>query len=86
MSHRVVRRALALLAFLAGWLVLTAAPASAHVEIVSVTPGDGARLTAAPAQVSVTLSENIGVQPGSLKVVDTRGEAVDTGPVFQPSP
>jgi len=83
-SHRVVRRALALLAFLAGWLVLTAAPASAHVEIVSVTPGDGARLTAAPAQVSVTLSENIGVQPGSLKVVDTRGEAVDTGPVFQP--
>ncbi|MFJ9785532.1 copper resistance CopC/CopD family protein [Amycolatopsis sp. NPDC101161] len=84
MSGRAARRALALLAFLAGWLVLTAAPASAHVEIVSTTPGDGSRLTAAPAQVSVTLSENVGIQPGSLKVVDTRGTAVDTGPVFQP--
>ncbi|SEF33386.1 copper transport protein [Amycolatopsis pretoriensis] len=84
MSGRAARRALALLAFLAGWLVLTAAPASAHVEIVSTTPGDGSRLTAAPAQVSVTLSENVGIQPGSLKVVDTQGTAVDTGPVFQP--
>ncbi len=84
MSGRAARRALALLAFLAGWLVLTAAPASAHVEIVSVTPGDGTRLTASPAQVSVTLSENVGIQPGSLKVVDTQGTAVDTGPVFQP--
>ncbi|WP_329043996.1 copper resistance protein CopC/CopD [Amycolatopsis sp. NBC_01488] len=84
MSGRTVRRALALLAFLAGWLVLTAAPASAHVEIISATPGDGTRLTTAPAQVSVTLSENIGIQPGSLKVVDTQGTAVDTGPVFQP--
>ncbi|MEV4150712.1 copper resistance protein CopC [Amycolatopsis sp. NPDC049691] len=84
MSRRAARRALALLAFLAGWLVLTAAPASAHVEIVSTTPGDGSRLTAAPAQVSVTLSENVGIQPGSLKVVDTQGTAVDTGPVFQP--
>ncbi|MEQ0565911.1 copper resistance protein CopC [Amycolatopsis sp. NEAU-NG30] len=84
MTGRAARRALALLAFLAGWLVLTAAPASAHVEIISSTPGDGTRLTAAPSQVSVTLSENVGIQPGSLKVVDTRGAAVDTGPVFQP--
>lgn len=84
MSGRAARRALALLAFLAGWLVLTAAPASAHVEIISTTPGDGTRLTAAPSQVSVTLSENIGIQPGSLKVVDTQGTAADTGPVFQP--
>ncbi|MGW4065381.1 copper resistance CopC/CopD family protein [Amycolatopsis sp. NPDC004747] len=84
MSGRTARRALALLAFLAGWLVLTAAPASAHVEITGVTPRDGARLTTAPAQVSVTLSENVGIQPGSLKVVDTQGTAVDTGPVFQP--
>lgn len=84
MSTRGVRRALALLAFLAGWLVLTAAPASAHVEIISSTPGDGGRLTAAPAQVSVTLSENVGIQPGAIKVVDTGGTQVDTGPVFQP--
>ncbi len=79
-----MKRALALLAFLLGLLVLSAAPASAHVEIVSSVPGDGARLTAAPSRVSVTLSENIGVQPGSLKVVDLSGNQVDTGPVFQP--
>jgi copper transport protein len=79
-----VKRALALLAFLLGWLVLGAVPASAHVEIVSSTPGDGSRLTAAPSLVSVTLSENIGIQPGSIKVVDLAGTEVDAGPVFQP--
>ncbi|MEU8639251.1 copper resistance protein CopC [Amycolatopsis sp. NPDC048633] len=84
MSGRSARRALALLAFLAGWLVLGATPASAHVEIVSSTPGDGARLSAAPSLVSVTLSENVGIQPGSIKVVDLAGTQVDSGPVFQP--
>ncbi|KDN18844.1 copper resistance CopC/CopD family protein [Amycolatopsis rifamycinica] len=79
-----MKRALALLAFLIGWLVLGATPASAHVEIVSSAPGDGARLSAAPSLVSVTLSENVGIQPGSIKVVDLAGTQVDTGPVFQP--
>ncbi|MFI5588027.1 copper resistance CopC/CopD family protein [Amycolatopsis sp. NPDC051758] len=79
-----MKRALALLAFLVGWLVLGATPASAHVEIISSTPGDGARLSAAPAQVSVTLSENVGIQPGSIKVVDLTGREVVAGPVFQP--
>ncbi len=79
-----MKRALALLAFLIGWLVLGATPASAHVEIVSSAPGDGARLSAAPSLVSVTLSENVGIQPGSIKVVDLGGRQVDTGPVFQP--
>ena len=79
-----MKRALALLAFLAGWLVLGATPASAHVEIISSTPGDGARLSAAPSQVSVTLSENVGIQPGSIKVVDLAGREVVAGPVFQP--
>ncbi|MBE1502070.1 copper transport protein [Amycolatopsis lexingtonensis] len=79
-----MKRALALLAFLAGWLLLSATPASAHVEVVSSAPGDGARLSAAPSLVSVTLSENVGIQPGSIKVVDLTGKQVDSGPVFQP--
>jgi copper transport protein len=83
-AFRVVKRALALLAFLAGWLVFSAVPASAHVEITSSTPGDGARLAAAPSLVSVTLSENVGIQPGSIKVVDLEGHQVESGPVFQP--
>ncbi|WP_206795115.1 CopD family protein [Amycolatopsis sp. MtRt-6] len=79
-----MKRALALLAFLIGWLVLGATPAFAHVEIVSSAPGDGARLSAAPPLVSITLSENVGIQPGSIKVVDLAGTRADTGPVFQP--
>ncbi|MEV7097732.1 CopD family protein [Amycolatopsis sp. NPDC051045] len=79
-----MKRALALLALLAGWLLFSATPASAHVEIISSTPGDGARLSAAPPEVSVTLSENVGIQPGSIKVVDLEGRQVDSGPVFQP--
>ncbi|MFC5090256.1 copper resistance CopC/CopD family protein [Amycolatopsis plumensis] len=34
--------------------------------------------------MAVTLSENIGIQPGSIKVVDLEGHQVDSGPVFQP--
>ncbi|MFC4085643.1 copper resistance CopC/CopD family protein [Amycolatopsis samaneae] len=64
--------------------VLAAAPASAHVEIVSSTPRDGTRLGGAPAQVSVRLSEDVGIQPGSIHVVDPRGNRVEEGPVFQP--
>ena len=79
-----MRRALALLVFLTGWLVLGATPASAHVQIVSTTPLDGTRLGAAPTLVTLTLSENIGIQPNSIQVVDVAGERVDTGPVFQP--
>ena len=79
-----MRRALALLVFLAGWLVFAATPASAHVQIISSTPADGTRLAGAPSLVSLTLSENIGIQPNSIQVVDTQGERADTGPVFQP--
>ncbi|WP_410569669.1 copper resistance CopC/CopD family protein [Amycolatopsis sp. cmx-4-61] len=79
-----MKRALALLALLAGWLLVSATPASAHVEVLSSNPGDGARLSAAPSLVTITLSENIGIQPGSIKVVDLGGRQVDAGPVFQP--
>jgi copper transport protein len=84
MTGRPARRALTLLLLAAGWLVLIASPASAHVQITSSTPGDGTRPGTAPVQVSVVLSENIGIQPNSLHVVDLRGNRADTGPVFQP--
>ncbi|MFI7122396.1 copper resistance CopC/CopD family protein [Amycolatopsis sp. NPDC049868] len=80
-------RLFALLALVAVWFgvsVLTAAPASAHVELLSSNPADGARLTSAPSRVSITLSENIGIQPNSIKVVDQQGTDVVSGPVFQP--
>jgi copper transport protein len=77
------RLGLILLAFL-GFSVLLAPAAAAHVQIIAFGPADGSRLGAAPAQVDVRLSENVGVQQGSLRVFDTRGTQVDDGRVFQP--
>ncbi|WP_026421219.1 CopD family protein [Actinokineospora inagensis] len=73
-----------ILSVLACWAVLAAPPAVAHVAILGSTPAEGTRLTSAPGLVSVRLSENIGIQANSLKVVDVRGATVSTGPVFQP--
>lgn len=79
-----MKRVFVLLVLLGGWLLFAAPPASAHVEIISSAPSDGSRLSGAPPVVSVRLSENIGVQPNSLQVVDQQGKRADTGPVFQP--
>ncbi|HEY3482453.1 MAG TPA: copper resistance protein CopC, partial [Streptomyces sp.] len=79
-----MKRFFVLLLMLGGWLLFAAPPASAHVEIISSTPADGSRLGGAPPVVSVRLSENIGIQPNSLQVVNQQGERADTGPVFQP--
>lgn len=81
------RRVVVLLGLVAGSLVLSVAgatPASAHVQILSSTPADGSRMAAAPVRITVRLSEDIGIQPDSLHVVDQRGTRVDNGPVFQP--
>ncbi len=80
-------RALAVLALLAGWAVLSlagAAPALAHAELVGTDPADGSRLQAAPSQVTVSFSENVSLDPGFLKVVDSKGEQVSNGPVNHP--
>jgi copper transport protein len=64
--------------------VLSAPPASAHVEILSTAPAEGTRLSAVPTEVTVRLSENIGVQRDSIHITDQRGARVDDGAVFQP--
>jgi copper transport protein len=77
----------ALFGLLGCWLgvaVLTAAPASAHAEIVAATPADGSRLTVVPELVTMRLSENVGIQQGSLQVLDQQGRRVDDDRVFQP--
>ncbi len=79
-----IARVASLIAFFFALSIATASPASAHVELVSSNPADGARLTSAPPQVSVVLSENVGIQPNSIKVVDQQGTNVVSGPVFQP--
>jgi copper transport protein len=59
--------------------VLTARPASAHASLVTTTPTDGARLEAAPAEVTLEFSEPVSLGAGYARVLDGDGERVDTG-------
>ncbi|TFV52823.1 copper resistance protein CopC [Blastococcus sp. TF02A_35] len=78
-----MRRAALLLALLlTGWLgagIVTAAPASAHATLVSTEPGEGARLDAAPDQVTLTFSEGVSLGAGYARVLDGDQQRVDAG-------
>jgi copper transport protein len=85
-----VRRSLALLLGLLaalGTVLLIAAPsASAHATVVSASPADGARLTAAPAAVTITFDESVGLSSvGYLRVVDESGNSVTQGAASHPN-
>jgi copper transport protein len=57
----------------------TARPASAHATVVTTTPADGARVDAAPAQVTVQFDERVSLGAGYARVLDGGGHRVDTG-------
>ncbi|GAB3191792.1 copper resistance protein CopC [Geodermatophilus arenarius] len=81
-ARRSPRPALLLLVLLAGWLglgVATAGPAAAHAELVSTDPGEGARLDAAPGQVTLRFTEGVSLGAGYARVLGDDGERVDTG-------
>lgn len=65
-------------------LVVAAPPAAAHAVVVSSSPPDGADLAAAPARVSITFDESVGLRPGYLQVIDGSGRVVDTGAAYHP--
>jgi copper transport protein len=80
-------RALAVLALVAGSVVLsiaTASPASAHATVVATDPGDASRLQTAPTRVSITFSEDVGINTGYVKVVDGKGDTVSDGTATHP--
>jgi copper transport protein len=60
-------------------LLVTAPAASAHATLVSSDPADGAVVARAPARVSATFDEAVGVSAGSLRVFAPNGARVDTG-------
>lgn len=81
------RRTARLLLWLAGLLsvLLFLAPqASAHAVVVSSDPADGARLTKAPATVTLRFDEAVGLDLGYLRVVDGTGRRVDAGVASHP--
>lgn len=83
-----MRRLVALFALLGALLgvgLLTAPTASAHAVVVATDPADGGRLASAPASVSVTFDESVGLgEGGYLRVIDQAGRRVDTGSATHP--
>ncbi|MFJ3335535.1 copper resistance CopC/CopD family protein [Streptomyces sp. NPDC086766] len=74
-----VRAVMLLLLAVAGALLAGAAPASAHAALTGSDPQQGVVVGKAPTQVSLTFSEKVALNDGSLRVLDPRGERVDTG-------
>ncbi|MFF5156071.1 copper resistance CopC/CopD family protein [Streptomyces sp. NPDC000348] len=80
-----VRTLVLLLLAVTGALLAGAAPASAHAALTGSDPGQGAVVDTAPAQVSLTFSEQIAVGDDAVRVLDPKGERVDKGAPANPS-
>ena len=78
------RSAAAVLGLLIAFLLLGAAPASAHSTLVSTDPAQGSEVAAGPASVTLTFSESVGIAPDSVQVLDPNGVRVDTGAASHP--
>ena len=77
MARRFTR--LVAMLFLTGFVLLTGATAAlAHATLVSTSPADGAIVPHAPAQVTATFDQPVGVSPTSLEVFAPNGSRVDT--------
>jgi len=65
---------------LLGVLMLGALPAAAHAALLSTNPPQGAQLSSAPADVTLTFTEEVGLGARAVEVDDTRGQKVNGGP------
>ncbi|MFE2875561.1 copper resistance CopC/CopD family protein [Streptomyces roseus] len=72
------RLALVLAALLAA-LFTAAGPAAAHAALTASDPQDGAVVATAPAQVTLSFSEQVALGDDSIRVMDPQGKRVDTG-------
>ncbi|MBT2477934.1 copper resistance CopC/CopD family protein [Streptomyces sp. ISL-94] len=72
------RLALVLAALLAT-LFTAASPATAHAALTASDPKDGAVVATAPAQVTLSFSEQVAMGDDSIRVLDPKGKRVDTG-------
>lgn len=74
---KALRRATTALLLVVIVLAAAAAPASAHAQLVSTTPADGAHVDPAPKEVSLRFSETVSLRLGGVRVLNTDGERVD---------
>jgi copper transport protein len=59
-------------------LVVPSSPASAHAELLSSTPSNGASLSRPPADVTLTFTESVHLIDGAIRLLDGKGHAVST--------
>ncbi|MFJ7157496.1 copper resistance CopC/CopD family protein [Streptomyces sp. NPDC101118] len=76
---RQLLRLLLVVAALLGSLSATAAPAVAHAALTASDPKDGSVVATAPAQVTLSFSEQVAMGEDSIRVMDPSGKRVDTG-------
>ncbi|MGR4881726.1 copper resistance CopC/CopD family protein [Streptomyces sp. LARHCF249] len=72
-------RLVLVLAALLATLFTAATPASAHAALTASDPADGAVVATAPAQVTLSFSEQVALGDDSIRVLDPQGKRVDTG-------
>ncbi len=65
-------------------VLLVAAPASAHAQLISTTPEANAILTAPPRQVTLQFGENVEVSLGAIRLFDANGNEISIGPPEHP--
>jgi copper transport protein len=65
-------------------LLTTAVPASAHAVLESSSPSQGSQMAAAPPNVALVFSEEVGLATRAVQVVDSRGKRVDDGAPSHP--
>lgn len=61
---------------------LASAPASAHADLVSMTPADGSTVVDAPTSVTLTFSEDVQALGTTVAVLDARGNAMQAAQVM----
>ncbi|WP_030292505.1 copper resistance CopC/CopD family protein [Streptomyces katrae] len=67
------------LAVLLAALFTAAGPATAHAALTASDPKEGAVVATAPAQVTLSFSEQVAMGDDSIRVMDPQGRRVDTG-------
>ncbi len=82
---RILRRLLSGLGLLVLLLVGTPGVASAHAELESTTPSEGAVLLVPPKQVVLHFGEPVEIDFGSLRVIGPGGARVDSGGTHHPN-
>ncbi|GLH96344.1 copper resistance protein CopC [Phytohabitans aurantiacus] len=68
------------------WVLLPAAPAAAHAELLGTTPASGAVLARAPAEVVLRFSEPVAPVRDATRLLDATGSAVRGGAAAEPVP